>query len=38
MFAVRADPPYGQHGSGPWRKEKRNLRLLGNFSASLQGP
>jgi hypothetical protein len=35
VVVVKADPLHGQHGGGPWRKEKANLNLVGDFIASL---
>ena len=35
VVVVTADPLVGLHGGGPWRKEKANLNLVGNFIASL---
>ncbi len=35
VIVVTADPLIGQHGDGPWRHEKANLNLVGNFIASL---
>lgn len=37
VVVVKADPLLGQHGGGPWRKEKENLNLVGDFIASLGG-
>jgi len=33
---VTADPLFGEHGGGPWRLEKQNLNLVGDFVASLR--
>jgi hypothetical protein len=35
VVVVKADPLEGQHGGGPWSKEKANLNLVGDFIASL---
>ncbi len=35
VIVVTSDPLYGQHGGGPWGREKENLNLVGNFIASL---
>jgi CubicO group peptidase (beta-lactamase class C family) len=35
VIVVTADPLFGQHGGGPWRHEKANLNLVGNFINSL---
>jgi CubicO group peptidase (beta-lactamase class C family) len=35
VIVVKANPLWKQHGAGPWRKEKANLNLVGNFIASL---
>jgi CubicO group peptidase (beta-lactamase class C family) len=35
VVVVKADPLFGQHGAGPWRREKENLNLVGDFIASL---
>lgn len=35
VVVVKADPLEGDHGGGPWGKEKANLNLVGNFIASL---
>ncbi len=35
VIVVTADPLVGQHGGGPWRREKENLNLVGNFINSL---
>jgi CubicO group peptidase (beta-lactamase class C family) len=35
VVVVTADPLFGQHGSGPWKREKENLNLVGDFFASL---
>jgi CubicO group peptidase (beta-lactamase class C family) len=37
VIVVKADPLFGEHGDGPWRKEKANLNLVGDFVASLPG-
>ena len=37
VVVVKADPLWGQHGDAPWRHEKANLNLVGNFMASLPG-
>jgi CubicO group peptidase (beta-lactamase class C family) len=35
VVVVKADPLIGQHGDKPWRHEKANLNLVGDFFASL---
>jgi CubicO group peptidase (beta-lactamase class C family) len=35
VIVVTADPLFGQHGGGPWKYEKANLNLVGDFIASL---
>jgi CubicO group peptidase (beta-lactamase class C family) len=35
VIVVTADPLHGQHGGGPWNREKENLNLVGNYIASL---
>lgn len=35
VVVVTADPLHGQHGDEPWRREKENLNLVGDFLASL---
>jgi CubicO group peptidase (beta-lactamase class C family) len=35
VVVVKADPLFGQHGGGPWKHEKANLNLVGDFFASL---
>jgi CubicO group peptidase (beta-lactamase class C family) len=35
VVVVKADPLFGEHGDAPWRKEKANLNLVGDFIASL---
>lgn len=35
VIVVIADPLHGQHGGGPWRHEKANLNLVGDFIATL---
>ncbi len=35
VVVVKADPLESQHGGGPWKKEKENLNLVGDFIASL---
>ena len=35
VVVVKADPLEGEHGGGPWGKEKANLNLVGDFIASL---
>jgi CubicO group peptidase (beta-lactamase class C family) len=35
VIVVTADPLEAQHGGGPWRKEKENLNLVGDFVAGL---
>ena len=35
VIVVKADPLFGQHGGGPWKHEKANLNLVGDFIASL---
>ncbi len=35
VVVVTADPLWGQHGGGPWGREKENLNLVGDFFASL---
>ena len=37
VVVVKADPLIGQHGSAPWKHEKANLNLVGDFFASLPG-
>ena len=37
VIVVAADPLYLQHGSQPWRYEKENLNLVGDFIAWLPG-
>ncbi len=36
VIVVTADPLFGEHGGGPWRLEKQNLNLVGDFVASLR--
>lgn len=35
VVVVTADPLFGQHGGGPWKREKENMNLVGDFFASL---
>jgi CubicO group peptidase (beta-lactamase class C family) len=35
VIVVTADPLFGQHGGGPWRHEKANLNLVGDFINAL---
>ena len=35
VIVVKADPLFGQHGGGPWKHEKANLNLVGDFINSL---
>jgi CubicO group peptidase (beta-lactamase class C family) len=35
VVVVTADPLVGQHGGGPWAREKENLNLVGDFISSL---
>jgi len=35
VIVVTADPLVGQHGTGPWDREKENLNLVADFVASL---
>jgi CubicO group peptidase (beta-lactamase class C family) len=35
VIVVKADPLHGQHGGGPWKREKENLNLVADFIASL---
>jgi CubicO group peptidase (beta-lactamase class C family) len=35
VIVTTADPLFGQHGGGPWKHEKANLNLVGNFISSL---
>jgi len=35
VIVVTADPLHGQHGDAPWRYEKQNLNLVGDFIAEL---
>lgn len=35
VIVVKADPLFGQHGDRPWRREKENLNLVGNFVSTL---
>ncbi len=35
VIVVAADPLVGQHGGGPWSKEKENLNLVGDFISTL---
>jgi len=35
VIVVTADPLWGEHGGGPWRKEKANLNLVADFVNSL---
>ncbi|HSG49757.1 MAG TPA: serine hydrolase [Longimicrobiales bacterium] len=35
VVVVQADPLERQHGGGPWKREKENLNLVGDFIASL---
>ena len=37
VVVVAADPLYLQHGAKPWRYEKENLNLVGDFVAALPG-
>lgn len=38
VIVVTADPLEGEHGGGPWKKEKANLNLVGDFVAGLPSP
>jgi CubicO group peptidase (beta-lactamase class C family) len=35
LVVVKADPLIGQHGARPWKLEKANLNLVGDFISSL---
>lgn len=35
VIVVTADPLVGEHGGGPWSREKANLNLVGDFVRSL---
>lgn len=35
VIVVTADPLWGEHGGGPWRREKENLNLVADFISSL---
>jgi len=35
VIVVEADPLLGQHGGGPWKHDKANLNLVGNFLKTL---
>lgn len=35
VIVVTADPLVGEHGDAPWRLERQNLNLVGDFIASL---
>lgn len=35
VIVVSADPLHGQHGDQPWKLEKQNLNLVGDFIAGL---
>lgn len=35
VMVVTVDPLHGQHGGGPWKKEKASLNLIADFIASL---
>ncbi|MEJ2013219.1 MAG: serine hydrolase [Anaerolineales bacterium] len=35
VVVVKADPLFGQHGGGPWKREKANLNLVADFISSL---
>ena len=35
VIVLKANPLWKQHGAGPWRQEKANLNLVGDFIASL---
>lgn len=35
VIVVTSDPLWGQHGGGPWRREKENLNLVADFISSL---
>jgi len=35
VIVVTADPLHGQHGDLPWKREKENLNLVGDFIRSL---
>jgi len=35
VIVVTADPLHGQHGGGPWSREKENLNLVGDYIATL---
>ncbi len=35
VVIVKSDPLWGQHGDAPWRREKENLNLVGNFISTL---
>ena len=37
VVVVKSDPLIRQHGGGPWKREKQNLNLVGDFIASLAG-
>lgn len=38
VIVVTADPLFGEHGDAPWKMEKQNLNLVGDFVASLPKP
>ena len=35
VIVVKADPQFKDRGDASWRAEKQNLRLVGDFVASL---
>jgi CubicO group peptidase (beta-lactamase class C family) len=35
VIVVKADPLFGQHGGGPWKREKANLNLVADFISFL---
>lgn len=37
VIVVTADPLVGEHGGGPWKREKENLNLVGDFISTLPG-
>jgi len=35
VIVVTSDPLWGEHGGGPWKREKENLNLVADFVATL---
>lgn len=35
VIVVTSDPLWGEHGGGPWKKERENLNLVADFVAAL---